>query len=83
MVRACLSIVLNIAEGSGKQSDKELNRFIEISLGSAYETLACLDSLHRNNLMGKEEFLSLQQKIDSVCNQLGGFKKEAQFLIFC
>src|SRR3989338_6954861 len=30
IVRSAQSIVLNIAEGSGKASDKELNRFVEI-----------------------------------------------------
>jgi len=34
VVRSAFSIVLNIAEGSGKSSDKELNRFLNISLGS-------------------------------------------------
>ncbi len=36
--RSSLSIVLNIAEGSSKQSDKDFNRFIAMSLGSIDET---------------------------------------------
>ena len=35
--RAGVSIPSNIAEGSSRNSDKEYNRFIEISLGSAFE----------------------------------------------
>lgn len=76
VIRSSLSIVLNIAEGSGKQSDKELNRFIEIALGSAYETLACIDSLYRNKLISKDSFSSIQKQLDEICNQLGGFKKK-------
>ncbi len=35
--KAGVSIPSNIAEGSSRSSDKDYNRFIEISLGSSYE----------------------------------------------
>jgi four helix bundle protein len=35
--RASISIPSNIAEGSSRSSDKDYNRFIEISLGSCFE----------------------------------------------
>jgi four helix bundle protein len=35
--RSGVSIPSNIAEGSGRSSDKDYKRFIEISLGSAFE----------------------------------------------
>ena len=35
--RACISIPSNIAEGSGRNSRKDYNRFIQISLGSCFE----------------------------------------------
>ena len=37
MTRAAISIPSNIAEGSSRSSEKDYNRFIEISLGSTYE----------------------------------------------
>lgn len=76
LTRSGLSIVLNIAEGSGKSSDKELNRFIEVALGSVYETLAALDVLRDNNFISEEEFRELHQMLDSISNQLGGFKRQ-------
>jgi four helix bundle protein len=37
ITRAAVSIPSNIAEGSSRTSEKEYHRFIEISLGSAFE----------------------------------------------
>ena len=37
ITRAGVSIPSNIAEGSSRTSDKDYNRFIEISLGSCFE----------------------------------------------
>ena len=76
IIRSAFSITLNIAEGSGKASDKELNRFINIALGSLNETLAALDIFLDNNFINKEEFRECYEVLDSVSNQLGGFKKK-------
>ncbi|MGN6352361.1 MAG: four helix bundle protein [Parafilimonas sp.] len=37
ITRAAVSIPSNIAEGSSRSSEKDYNRFLEISLGSTYE----------------------------------------------
>ena len=43
--RAFISIPLNIAEGSGKQTGKDQARFYDTARGSALECGACLDVL--------------------------------------
>jgi four helix bundle protein len=45
-LRAAQSIPLNIAEGNGKQSLKDKNRFFEIARGSALECASIQDVLH-------------------------------------
>ncbi|TSC82793.1 MAG: hypothetical protein G01um101419_480, partial [Parcubacteria group bacterium Gr01-1014_19] len=76
IIRSGLSIVLNIAEGSGKTSEKELNRFLDIALGSASETFAAIDVLLDNGFISQSEFDELSKRLYSVSNQLGGFKKK-------
>lgn len=76
VIRSAFSVSLNIAEGSGKTSDRELNRFLDIALGSAYETLAAIDILKENNLVKDAQYKEVYNKVYSMCNQLGGFKKK-------
>ncbi len=76
IIKSALSIILNIAEGSGKASDKEMNRFFEIALGSVSETLAATDVLHDNKFISDQEFNEIFRRLNSISNQLGGFKKK-------
>lgn len=74
--RSAISVVLNIAEGSGKNSDRELNRFFDIAIGSVYETVAGLDLAYNNGLISLKEFDALSEKFRNIARQLGGFKKK-------
>ena len=76
VVRSSLSVVLNIAEGCGRSSSKELNRFLDISLGSLYEVLATCDVLCDNKLISQKEFDEIHDEVSNISNQLGGFKKK-------
>ena len=73
--RAVLSVVLNIAEGSGKQSDKETNRFFEMALGSLYESVALPDTLAKMEILQENEREIFFQKMTEIGSQIGGFKK--------
>jgi len=55
--RASLSIVLNLAEASGKRTFKEKRRFYHISLGSLRETTAIIDILGHDALLKKCDIL--------------------------
>ena len=52
--RACLSIPLNIAQGSGKVTAKDKSRFYQIARGSATECGAILDVLNTVHLADPE-----------------------------
>lgn len=74
--RAALSATLNIAEGSAKTSDKDFNRFIEISLGSINECVACCDIASDHNLLTKNQHVQLLTQAENITKQLGGFSKK-------
>lgn len=74
--RASLSVILNIAEGSAKKSDKDFSRYLKNSLGSINETVACLDLLLNLNLINSNKYLEMEEKALKIANQLGGFSKK-------
>jgi len=55
LIRASSSIVLNLAEGSGKRTTKDRRKFFDISYGSFKETEAILDLT--GNLSGEMQNL--------------------------
>ena len=56
--RATLSIVLNLAEGSGKFEKKEQKRFFKIAFASIRETQAILDLLENQEVVAKVDSLA-------------------------
>ena len=73
--RSALSIVLQIAEGSAKRSDKDFNRYLEMGMGSADETAANLEVSFGEGLISAEEYRELTALCENIVNQLGGFSK--------
>lgn len=76
IVRSGLSVMLNIAEGSGKATDKDFNRYLDIALGSLYELVASFDVLRDNGIVAEKEFQVIFNKSSVISDQIGGFKKK-------
>ncbi|MCX6741217.1 MAG: four helix bundle protein [Candidatus Parcubacteria bacterium] len=74
--RAALSVILNIAEGSAKKSDKDFAKFLQISLGSINEVFACLDIMNESKLISQTNFEKLKLQCADIAKQLGGFAKK-------
>lgn len=76
IIRSSLSVVLNIAEGSGRFTDKEMKRFFDISNGSINETVAALDSLLRLKAINEDDFDCLFGKYKEISRQIKAFKRK-------
>lgn len=71
--RASVSISFNIAEGCSRRSNKDLYRFLEISLGSAYEVDTGLVLAYDLNFISEEELNNLSFKLDSIIRMMSKF----------
>ena len=63
LTRCAVSIPSNIAEGTSKSSNKHFNKFIEDSLGSAFEWETQLIVAYRRSYISKDTFEVLESKI--------------------
>jgi four helix bundle protein len=64
--RAGDSITLNIAEGSTGQSNNEFKKFLNYSIRSGIEVIACLHLARRRNLISEEQFTNLYNETESL-----------------
>ena len=62
--RAAISVVLNIAEGYGRQSKEDFKRFLKISLGFNNETITLLELSKDLNYISIEEYDKIKQNYD-------------------
>ena len=68
--RSAASIGANIAEGSGRRSNNEICRFLQIARGSASETEYHLLLAHDLKLLSEEDFRRLSRQTDEVQRML-------------
>jgi four helix bundle protein len=68
--RAAVSVPINIAEGTGRNSKKEFLQFLTITRGSLYETVTLLMIAKRLNYIGEEKHSELSTTIESINKML-------------
>ena len=73
--RSSTSIPLNIAEGTGKFTVKDKNRYYDIARGSAVESAACLDVLLKRNRITIEENVKGKELLFEIVSMLIGLIK--------
>jgi len=73
--RSSTSITLNIAEGTGKFTSKDKNRFYDNARGSAVESAGCLDVLLKRNRITTEENVKGKELLFEIVSMLIGLIK--------
>lgn len=76
--RAVVSVPSNIAEGSGRASNKEKIHFLEIAYGSLTEILCQLDIARDLNYISDDEFANEKDRINVIGKQLSGMRTSFQ-----
>lgn len=66
ILRSAYSIPSNIAEGSGRNSNKEFSRFLDISLGSAFKLETQLILASDINYLSDEELQHSQNLLNKI-----------------
>jgi four helix bundle protein len=74
--RAGLSIILNIAEGCDRGTDKDFNRYLMNALGSLNEVVAGIDIAFENRYINKVVYSNLIDIAEKLSKQIGAFSKK-------
>ena len=72
--RAAVSVSLNIAEGSTRNSLKEQSRFTEIAYGSLLEVYCSLLLAKDLNYIREDDFRNVSDKVKELSNKLNALK---------
>ncbi len=73
--RASYSIMLNIAEGFERGSNKDFAHFLDYAKGSAGEVRCILYIMLDNKYITQDQFKQLHTNIENISSQLSNFKK--------
>ena len=76
MTRAAVSIPSNIAEGAGRNSDKDFAHFISIAIGSLYELNTQIVLSERLGYINQIQSQELQKKLDNLQRKSVSFKNK-------
>ena len=75
MLRAALSVPLNIVEGCGRYTDKDFARFLDNSLGSINETDYCCYAAYELAYIKNEEYQTVNKLVTQSRAMLISFLK--------
>ena len=75
-LRALNSILLNIAEGSGRNTDKDFAHFLNLAYGSLNEVISCLDISLDEKYITQQQYEELTINADNLGKQLTAFRQK-------
>ena len=73
--RAANSIVLNIAEASGRGTKKEFSHFLDVALGSTFETVACIFVARKKSYVSQHDLEEIKRAGESLSMRINAFKR--------
>jgi four helix bundle protein len=73
--RASMSVPTNIAEGCGRNTDKDFARFIQVSMGSASETEYQLILARDLEFISQDSYEKLHNNVEEVKRMLASLLK--------
>jgi len=76
MRRASVSISSNIAEGSGRVSDKDFARFVEIAYGSVMEIVSQAQIAQRQAFLSAQERNEICERAEELTRMLSGLRNK-------
>jgi len=68
--RASLSILFNLAEGTGRMAEEDKRHFLTIARGSVYESVAILGLINDLKLINEKEYTDLYNGYESCSKML-------------
>lgn len=71
--RAILSVILQIAEGSNRKTERDKGLFVNRALTSLDEVLACFDCSLDDRYITQKQYEETYSKIENVAKQLRAF----------
>ena len=70
--KAALSVSTNIAEGTGREGEKESKHFFNIAKGSVYEVVSLLYAMKSQNYVADDKFKSIYDQCDEIARMITG-----------
>lgn len=75
LIRCAVSIPSNIAEGTSKSTDKHFNKFLDDSLGSAFEWETQIIVANNEGYINENDFIELLNKIQQLQRMISRFQE--------
>ena len=72
METAACSIAQNVAEGTGRQHNKEFIQFLYVAEGSLFEALTLTEIFRRRHLFKEEDATEIRQRAEVIDRKLHG-----------
>jgi four helix bundle protein len=72
--RAANSVALNIAEGSGRGTNKDFAHFLDIAVGSTFEVVTCFFLARKHRYVSQQDLEDIKKTGELLSKKINSFK---------